>query len=82
MLGDLHSPGGDRTSSHRFGGQLAPAQIVFAVAGNGIRFAEIGIPTRYMHSPSEMCHLTDIDVAVQLCVEFTRSECESTSDAF
>jgi endoglucanase len=32
----------------------------------------ISVPNRYMHSPGEVCHLTDIAQCAQLLAAFTR----------
>lgn len=58
-----------------------PVQLraVPAAAGNdgnalqvnraGVATAVVGIPQRYMHSPSEICHLGDVEAAVKLIVQ-------------
>ena len=40
------------------------------VAGTGIVTALLSLPLRYMHSPSEVCHLDDIENAIELLAEF------------
>jgi putative aminopeptidase FrvX len=39
----------------------------------GVPCGLVGIPLRYMHSPSETCDLRDIDLAVELVARFCRS---------
>ena len=43
-------------------------QIHFA--GEGFVTALLSLPLRYMHSPSEVCHLDDIENAIELLAEF------------
>ncbi len=43
------------------------------VAGPGVATGLVSIPLRYMHTPSEMVDLTDIEHTVQLLEAFTRS---------
>ncbi len=43
-------------------------QIHFS--GNGVVTALVSLPLRYMHSPSEVCHLDDIENAIELLSEF------------
>ena len=38
--------------------------------GAGVTTALLSLPLRYMHSPSEMCHLDDIENAIKLLAEF------------
>ena len=38
--------------------------------GAGVTTALLSLPLRYMHSPSEMCHLDDVENAIQLLAEF------------
>lgn len=40
------------------------------VAGNGVVTALLSLPLRYMHSPSEVCHMDDIENAIELLSEF------------
>ena len=40
------------------------------VAGTGIVTALLSLPLRYMHSPSEVCHLDDVENAIELLSEF------------
>lgn len=39
-------------------------------AGDGFVTALLSLPLRYMHSPSEVCHLDDIENAIELLAEF------------
>ncbi len=39
-------------------------------AGNGFVTALLSLPLRYMHSPSEVCHLDDIENSIELLAEF------------
>lgn len=39
-------------------------------AGNGVVTALVSLPLRYMHSPSEMCHLDDVENCIELLSEF------------
>lgn len=38
--------------------------------GTGVVTALVSLPLRYMHSPSEVCHLDDIENAIELLAEF------------
>ena len=40
------------------------------VSGSGIKTGGISIPTRYIHSPSEMCDMRDVKSAIDLIVAF------------
>ena len=40
------------------------------VAGSGVVTALLSLPLRYMHSPSEVCHMDDIENAIELLAEF------------
>ena len=40
------------------------------VAGEGVVTALLSLPLRYMHSPSEVCHLSDIGYAIDLLAAF------------
>jgi putative aminopeptidase FrvX len=44
----------------------------------GIATGTISIPNRYMHSPSEMASLDDLDAAIRLIVAFCRTASEET----
>jgi putative aminopeptidase FrvX len=39
----------------------------------GVRCGLVGIPLRYMHSPSETCDLRDVELAIELVARFCRS---------
>ena len=39
-------------------------------AGTGITTALLSLPLRYMHSPSEVCHMDDIENSIELLAEF------------
>ena len=39
----------------------------------GVPCGLVGIPLRYMHSPSETCDLRDVDHAIELVARFCRS---------
>ena len=39
-------------------------------AGTGVTTALLSLPLRYMHSPSEVCHLDDIENSIELLAEF------------
>ena len=43
------------------------------VARNGIPTGLVGIPLRYMHTPSEVIDLNDLEAVVELLVAFARS---------
>ena len=47
-------------------------------AGNGVVTALVSLPLRYMHSPSEVCHLDDIENSIELLSEFLCSIDENT----
>lgn len=38
--------------------------------GTGVTTALLSLPLRYMHSPSEVCHMDDIENAIRLLAEF------------
>nr|MBQ8244830.1 M20/M25/M40 family metallo-hydrolase [Oscillospiraceae bacterium] len=38
--------------------------------GTGVTTALLSLPLRYMHSPSEVCHLEDIENAIELLAQF------------
>lgn len=42
------------------------------LARAGIPTGLLSIPTRYLHSPNEMCDLDDVEAVVRLCVSFAR----------
>jgi len=46
--------------------------------GTGVVTALLSLPLRYMHSPSEMCSLSDIENAIELLAEFLCRIDEST----
>jgi len=39
-------------------------------AGSGVTTALLSLPLRYMHSPSEMCSLEDVENSIELLAEF------------
>ena len=43
------------------------------VARDGVPTGLVGIPLRYMHTPSEVIDLNDLEAVVQLLVSFARS---------
>jgi endoglucanase len=43
------------------------------IARNGVPTGLVGIPLRYMHTPSEVIDLNDLEAVVQLLVSFARS---------
>lgn len=47
-------------------------------AGDGIVTALVSLPLRYMHSPSEVCHMDDIENSIRLLAEFLCSIDENT----
>ena len=47
-------------------------------AGDGIVTALLSLPLRYMHSPAEVCHLDDIENAIELLAEFLCTINETT----
>ncbi len=44
------------------------------LAGGGARVGAVSIPARYIHSPSEMCELSDALACVSLAVEYIKSD--------
>ena len=44
----------------------------------GFVTALVSLPLRYMHSPSEVCHVDDIENAIELLSEFLCSVDENT----
>lgn len=47
-------------------------------SGSGVVTALLSLPLRYMHSPSEVCHMDDIENAIELLAEFLCRINEST----
>ena len=47
-------------------------------AGSGVVTALVSLPLRYMHSPSEVCHLDDIENSIELLSEFLCNIDENT----
>ena len=47
-------------------------------AGEGIVTALLSLPLRYMHSPAEVCHVDDIENAIELLAEFLCTIDENT----
>lgn len=47
-------------------------------SGTGVATALLSLPIRYMHAPSEVCHLDDIEHAIELLSEFLCSIDEHT----
>lgn len=47
--------------------------------GSGVVTALLSLPLRYMHSPSEVCHLADIENSIELLAEFLCRVSEETS---
>ena len=43
------------------------------IARNGVPTGLVGIPLRYMHTPSEVIDLNDLEAVVQLLVAFAKS---------
>ncbi len=43
------------------------------LAGNGARVGALSIPTRYIHSPSEVCDLNDALACISLAAEYIKS---------
>ena len=50
-------------------------------AGHGVAVGLVSIPNRYMHSPNEMVSLDDLDHAITLLTEATRSVSHTTNFA-
>ena len=48
------------------------------LSGDGFVTALVSLPLRYMHSPSEVCHLDDIENAIELLAEFLCTINENT----
>ena len=48
------------------------------VTGTGVTTALLSLPLRYMHSPSEVCHLDDIRNAIELLAKFLCTIDETT----
>ncbi len=48
------------------------------IAGEGVVTALLSLPLRYMHSPSEVCHMDDIETSIRLLAEFLCSIDENT----
>ena len=47
--------------------------------GTGVVTALLSLPLRYMHSPSEVCHMEDIETSIQLLAQFLCSIDENTN---
>ncbi len=47
-------------------------------AGNGVVTALVSLPLRYMHSPSEVCDLKDVENSIELLAQFLCSINENT----
>lgn len=47
-------------------------------SGEGVVTALVSLPLRYMHSPSEVCHLDDVENTIRLLAEFLCSIDENT----
>ncbi len=47
-------------------------------SGKGVVTAMLSLPLRYMHTPSEVCHMDDIENAVELLAEFLCTISEKT----
>ena len=47
-------------------------------AGSGVVTALLSLPLRYMHSPSEVCHLDDVKNAIELLARFLCAIDENT----
>jgi endoglucanase len=43
------------------------------LAGAGARVGALSIPTRYIHSPSEVCDLDDVRACASLAAEFIKN---------
>ena len=50
-----------------------PTARPFRKWGAGVPCGLVGIPLRYMHSPSETCDLRDVELAIELVARFCRS---------
>jgi endoglucanase len=46
---------------------------------SGVPTGLISIPTRYLHTPTEICDLADVEAIVQLVVAFARRLGRDTS---
>ena len=40
------------------------------MSGSGIKSGGVSVPTRYIHSPSEMCNMKDVEAVIQLLENF------------
>lgn len=53
------------------------------LAGTGVTTALLSLPLRYMHSPSEVCHMDDIEHSIELLAEFLcRIDANTNLDPF
>ena len=48
-------------------------------SGRGVVTTLVSLPLRYMHSPSEVCQLDDIENSIQLLAQFLCSIDENTN---
>lgn len=72
---------------HKIPHQLAPgggllgndANAMQVARGGGVATGAIGIPNRYMHTQVEVCHLDDLEHAIELLCAFIR-DTKSTTD--
>lgn len=52
-------------------GGMTDGAIIY-MSNEGIRTGGISVPARYIHSPSSMCNMKDVDNTVKLAVEFVK----------
>jgi len=58
------------TQEESFVGRTGTDADKIHFTGRGITTALVSLPLRYMHSPSEVCSLTDVEAAIELLARF------------
>ncbi|MCF0188455.1 MAG: hypothetical protein HUK04_03050 [Bacteroidaceae bacterium] len=43
------------------------------IAQDGVRTISLGIPCRYMHTPTEVCDLRDVEACIQLIISYLQT---------
>ena len=61
-----------------FMGRTSTDTDMIHLCGKGFVTALVSLPLRYMHSPSEVCHMDDIENAIELLAEFLCTINENT----
>lgn len=56
--------------SRSWAGAPAPTSTASPVSGAGVRCALVSIPQRYMHTPVEVVHVSDVEAAAELIAAY------------